>query len=117
MGTNGYQRVLSPDPFGPQLSSATRLAKWPIQGGTNKIKEILDLTTENEPDPVTPRLPSKKTKTPLAARFESLLAVSAVIGSHHDIEGLFSALATELLRVVDFDFIGICRYVEATNRI
>jgi formate hydrogenlyase transcriptional activator len=117
MGTNGYQRVLSPDPFGPQLSSATRLAKWPIQGGTNKVKEILDLTTENKPDLVPPRLPAKKTKTPLAARFESLLAVSAVIGTHHDIEGLFSALATELLRVVDFDFIGICRYVEATNRI
>ena len=117
MGTNGYQRVFSADPFGPQLSSATRLAKLLIPGGTDKGKEILDLSTENKPELATPRLPAKKTKRSPAARFESLLAVSAVIGTHHDIEGLFAALATELLRVVDFDFIGICRYVEAASRI
>jgi len=30
-----------------------------------------------------------------------------VIGNHHDVDGLFCALATELLRIVDFDFIGL----------
>jgi formate hydrogenlyase transcriptional activator len=45
------------------------------------------------------------------------VSASQVIGTHHDIEGLFSALATELLRVVDFDFVGIARYDETTSRV
>src|ERR1700688_3008065 len=63
------------------------------------------------------RLTAKKAERSLAARFESLLAVSVAIATHHDIEGLVSALVTELLRVVDFDVIGMSRYEEATNRV
>ena len=62
-------------------------------------------------------MPAKKSEQSLASRFESLLAVSRAIAIHHDIEGLVSALVTELFRVVDFDVIGMSRYEEATNRV
>jgi formate hydrogenlyase transcriptional activator len=117
MGTSGYQRVQLANPFGSELSSATRLAKWPIPEATNKAMELLEVCIENEPELALSRLAAKKTERSLAARFESLVAVSAVIGTHHDIKGLFSALATEFLRLIDFDFIGISRYVEETSRI
>jgi formate hydrogenlyase transcriptional activator len=53
----------------------------------------------------------------IASRFETLMAVSLVVGSHRDIEGLFSALALELVRVIDFDFIAIMRYDVATRNV
>jgi formate hydrogenlyase transcriptional activator len=63
------------------------------------------------------RLAAKPAERSLAARYESLRSISAVIRTHYDIEGVFSALATELLRVVDFDFIGTSRFEEATSRV
>jgi formate hydrogenlyase transcriptional activator len=117
MGTNGYERVHLADRFSSEPISATRLPRWPIRGGANERMAVLGVNIENKPKLTTSRLPAKKTERSLEARFESLVAVSAVIGTRHDIEGLFSALATELLRVVDFDFIGISRFVEATGRI
>jgi formate hydrogenlyase transcriptional activator len=62
-------------------------------------------------------LDGKQAERSLAARYESLMSISAVIGTHRDIKGVFSALATELLRVVDFDLIGTSRFEEATSRV
>ena len=64
-----------------------------------------------------PQLSLQKAAQSIASRYEVLMAVSVAIGTHHDIEGLFSALATELLRVVDFDFIGMSRYEESTKKV
>jgi formate hydrogenlyase transcriptional activator len=61
--------------------------------------------------------PAQKAERSLAARYEALMSALQVIGTQHDIEGLSSALATELVRVVDFDFVGIAQYDEATSRV
>jgi formate hydrogenlyase transcriptional activator len=45
------------------------------------------------------------------------MAVSLIVGNHRDIEGLFSALALELVRVIDFDFIAIMRYDARTRNV
>jgi formate hydrogenlyase transcriptional activator len=45
------------------------------------------------------------------------MTVSAMIGNHRDIDGLFSALALELIRIVDFDFLAILRYDEPTRQV
>ena len=45
------------------------------------------------------------------------MAVSKAIAIHHEIEGLVSALASELFRVVDFDVIGMSRFEEVSNRV
>jgi formate hydrogenlyase transcriptional activator len=114
MGTNSYQRLSLAHPVGLELGSAKRLAKWPIPGRAINVAEIQD--TREQLDRAIQQ-PAGRADRSLPARFESLLSVSAAIGTHHDIEGLFSALATELLRVVDFDFLGISRYEETTGRV
>ena len=121
MGTNVYHQPRQADPFGPELSPAMwRLAKGP------SIKEAFQLTDTPEvcaEDRLTLlsraafRLPAKKSEQYPASRFEGLLAVSRAIAIHHDIEGLVSALVSELFRVVDFDVIGMSRFEEATNRV
>jgi PAS domain S-box-containing protein len=51
------------------------------------------------------------------ARYETLFRVSRAITVHRDPKELFRVLATELRRVVDFDFLGLFLYDEKTNRI
>lgn len=53
----------------------------------------------------------------LSARYEALFGVSRAIAAYRDPKGLFRVLATELRRVVDFDFLGLFLYDEKTNRI
>jgi formate hydrogenlyase transcriptional activator len=53
----------------------------------------------------------------LPARYEALFRVSRAIASYRDPKELFRVLTSELHRVVDFDFIGLFLYDEATNRI
>lgn len=84
------------------------------------MSETLDVIVNDRPAPAsrqTSRLPATKTERSLASRFEGFLSVSAVIGTHHDVEGLISALVTELFRVVAFDVIEMSRLEEATNRV
>ena len=84
------------------------------------MTETLDFSVNDRPalaSRQTSRLTAKKAERSLASRFEGLLSVSVAIGIHHDIEGLVSALVTELLRVVDFDVIEMSLFEEATNRV
>jgi formate hydrogenlyase transcriptional activator len=121
MSAIGYQRAHLPNPFGPELSpvpwrldKAKTLEKTITSTNPElSMKDHLDLAILQE----TSRRPAKKAEQSLAARYETLMSVCVAIGTHHDIEGLFAALATELRRVVDFDFIGISQYEEATSRV
>jgi len=50
-----------------------------------------------------------------ATRYESLVGVSNVIGTHRDPQDLFSALVRELHRVVRFDYLAVCIRDEKSN--
>jgi formate hydrogenlyase transcriptional activator len=50
-----------------------------------------------------------------ATRYESLVGVSNAIGTHRDPQDLFSALARELRRVVQFDYVGVSIRDEKSN--
>src|ERR1700736_3061827 len=50
-----------------------------------------------------------------ATRYESLVGVSNVIGTHRDPQELFGALVRELRRVVRFDYIGVTIRDEKSN--
>ena len=121
MGTNVYHQTGQADPFAPELSPARwRLPNGPSPKEGFQLTETLDVCVEDRLTPLSRpafRLPAKKSEQSLASRFEGLLAVSRAIAIHRDIEGLVSALVTELFRVVDFDVIGMCRFEEATNRV
>ena len=121
MGTNVYHQARQADPFAPELSPARwRLPKGPSPKEAFQLSETLDVCVEDRLTRLSRpafRLPAKKSEQSLASRFEGLLAVSRAIAIHHDIEGLVSALVTELFRVVDFDVIGMSRFEEATNRV
>jgi formate hydrogenlyase transcriptional activator len=52
----------------------------------------------------------------VAARYKVLIRLSRAITAHGELKGLFCLLATELRQVVNFDFIGISQYDEATNQ-
>ena len=121
MGTNVYHQPRQPDPFAPELSPARwLLPKGPSPKEAFELSDTLDVCVEDRLARLnrqTFRLPATKTEQSLASRFEGLLAVSRAIAIHHDIEGLVSALVTELFRVVDFDVIEMSRFEEATNRV
>jgi formate hydrogenlyase transcriptional activator len=121
VATNAYRQARQTDPFGPELSPAIWLVpKGPTPKEAFQLTENLDFSVKDRPalaSRQTSRLPAKKTERSLASRFEGLLSVSAVIGTHQDLEGLISALVTELFRVVDFDVIEMSRLEEATNRV
>lgn len=50
-----------------------------------------------------------------ATRYESLVGVSNVIGTHRDPKELFSALARELHRVVTFHYVGVFIHDQTSN--
>src|ERR1700737_3116565 len=50
-----------------------------------------------------------------ATRYESLVGVSNVIGTHRDPQDLFGALVRELHRVVRFDYVGVSIRDEKSN--
>ena len=121
MGTNAYHQAHQADLFAPELSPARWLfPKGPSPKEGFQLIEPLDVCVEDRLTLLSRpafRLPAKKSEQSLASRFEGLLAISRAIAIHHDIEGLVSALVTELFRVVDFDVIGMSRFEEATNRV
>jgi PAS domain S-box-containing protein len=51
----------------------------------------------------------------LAERYEALFRVSHAVGVYRDPKELFRVLANELRHAVDFDFVGLFLYDEATN--
>ncbi len=51
----------------------------------------------------------------LAERYEALFRVSHAVGVYRDPKELFRVLASELRHAVDFDFVGLFLYDEATN--
>src|ERR1700674_3211095 len=53
----------------------------------------------------------------LSERYEALISVSQAIGAYRDPKDLFSAMAKELHRVVQFDGIVVTQYDEASNEI
>jgi signal transduction histidine kinase len=131
MGTNGYQRIhlsVGRSWFEPASPSAPErgLLPWLLGKGrvpvqSSSIPDTLDDRMKDSLDRASiranPQLSLQKAAQSIASRYEVLMAVSVAIGTHHDIEGLFSALATELLRVVDFDFIGMSQYEESTKKV
>jgi formate hydrogenlyase transcriptional activator len=64
-----------------------------------------------------PQLPDTKTQQSIASRYEALISVAVAIGARHEIEELLSAVSAELLRVVNFDFIGLSKYSHETSRV
>src|SRR3984893_4066381 len=131
MGTNGYQRIhlsVGRSWFEPASPSAPErgLLPWLLGRGrvpvqSSSIPDTLDDRMKDSPDRASiranPQLSLQKAAQSIASRYEVLMAVSVAIGTHHDIEGLFSALATELLRVVDFDFIGMSQYQKSAKKV
>src|SRR5450755_2933035 len=53
----------------------------------------------------------------LSERYEALFRVSQAIGAQRDPKDLFSVLAAELRRVVQFDGIVVAQYDEGSNQI
>jgi hypothetical protein len=51
----------------------------------------------------------------LVARHEALIRVSRAINVHRDPKELFRVLASELQRVVNFDYVALFLYDEAAN--
>ena len=51
---------------------------------------------------------------PIASCYEALMSLFVAVAAHRDTERLFSALAAELPRVVNFDFIGLSTYDHET---
>jgi hypothetical protein len=119
MGTNGYHQTRPRGLFGPELNPAVwQPTQDPSCKEAFKLTEAVSARDRAGVASIqASRPPAQKTERSVGARFESLLSVSVAIATHHDIEGLVSALVTELLRVVDFDMIGLSRYEEGTNSV
>ena len=106
------------------------LVKPPVAGTVNNGPYELRVTESKErlPQKTLPllRIPAMESETrqfrleqperSAAARYKALIRISAAVAAQRDPEGLFQRLASELRRVVSFDFIGISQYDEATNK-
>jgi len=131
MGSNGYQPMHIPD-GGPSCAgsalprpSLIPARSWP--GGRLISEEsiipnhIPNVDIKDASQPMRPaalgQMATKKPERSLATRCQGLVSVSQAIGAHLDMEGLFSALAAELLRVVEYDFIAIAQLDEKASKI
>src|SRR6202011_5454241 len=101
VGTNGTQRVLLYDAFGPEVTPAIWLGRTRIPENADRSPEGPDASLKSQADLPTMHEPStlftNKADPSLAARYERLMSVSVAIGSHRDTEGLFSVSVFELL--------------------
>jgi PAS domain S-box-containing protein len=59
----------------------------------------------------------KRSEQSLPARYEALFSVSRAVAAYREPKELFRVLAREMHRVVDFDFLGLFLYDEATNHL
>ena len=103
----------------PSFESDSWPEKWRTLEDATAVSQVLgsDIKEPSRSAGVKrPQPPDTKTQQSLASRYEALISVAVAIGARHEIEGLFSALSAELLRVVNFDFIGLSRYDHETSR-
>jgi len=103
----------------PSFESDSWPEKWRTLEDATAVSQVLgsDIKEPSRSAGVKrPQPPDMKTQQSLASRYEALISVAVAIGARHEIEGLFSALSAELLRVVNFDFIGLSRYDHETSR-
>ena len=101
-----------------EYSSRSKIRQ--ISGDATHVEKAPDLGMKDPPRLVSLRMPQTtdtRSEQSVASRYEALISVSVAIRHHHDIEGLFCALSTELMRVVEFDFIGLSRYDHQTSRV
>jgi formate hydrogenlyase transcriptional activator len=104
----------------PSFESASWPETWRTPKDVTAVRKALDsgmqeslrLAAVKRPQP-----PDTKPQQSTASRYEALISIAVAIGARHEIEGLFSALSAELLRVVNFDFIGLSRYDHETSRV
>lgn len=78
-------------------------------GGVEKYRLEKGAVQEQRPQP--------GPEQSLLARYEALIRVSHAINVHRDPKELFRVLASELRRVVNFDYLALFLYDEATNKI
>jgi formate hydrogenlyase transcriptional activator len=103
----------------PSFESDSWPEKWRTLEDVTAVTQVLgsDIKESSRSAGVKrPQPPDTKTQQSIASRYEALISVAVAIGARHEIEGLFSALSAELLRVVNFDFIGLSRYDHETSR-
>ena len=95
--------------------------KPPVAGTVNNVPYELRVTESKERLPQKPlpllRIPAMESETrqfrleqperSAAARYKALIRISTAVAAQHDPERLFPLLASELRRVVSYDFIGI----------
>src|SRR5437867_6285895 len=57
-----------------------------------------------------------ESEAPITTRYEALFRVSQAISAHRDPKELFGVLASELRRVVEFDYLSVVLYNQATKK-
>src|ERR1700756_3696887 len=104
----------------PSFESDSWPEKWRTLEHVTVVNKVLDSDMKESlrsAGAKRPQPPDTKTEHSIASRYEALISAAVAIGARHEIEGLFSALPAELLRVVNFDFIGLSRYDQETSRV
>ena len=104
----------------PSFESESWPEKWQSLEDVTAVSKVRDSNMKQSLRSASvkwPQPPDTRTQPPIASRYEALISIAVAIGARHDIEGLFSALSTELPRVVHFDFIGLSRYDHGTSKV
>jgi formate hydrogenlyase transcriptional activator len=101
-----------------EYSSRRKLQQ--VSGDANHVGKAVDVSVKGPSRSLSIEGPQRidaRSEQSIASRYQALISVSVAIGLHHDLEGLFSALSTELMRVVEFDCIGLSKYDHETSRV
>ena len=98
----------SSDEYAIQFAPVTACCRYSFRFAAVTLTPCIHRTNMQEED-----YPSAGRSLP--ARYEALLHVSRAIAAYRDPKELFPVLASELRRVVEFDFIGVFLYDAATN--
>jgi formate hydrogenlyase transcriptional activator len=117
---DNFTLAVSPVTDAPSFESDSWPEKWRTLEDMTAVSKVLDSDMKESLRSAgvkRPQPPDTKTQQSIASRYEALISVAVAIGTRHEIEGLLSALSAELLRVVDFDFIGLSRYDHETSRV
>jgi len=106
---NGHPVFISRHAVGNQLRSVGVKQSTEI---SPKLAEdrIAAMVSETRP------LRLEQPKQSAAARYKALIRISTAVAAQRDPERLFPLVASELCQVVNFDFIGISQYDQATNK-
>jgi formate hydrogenlyase transcriptional activator len=106
---NGHPVFISRHAVGNQIRSVGVKQSTEI---SPKLAEdrIAAMVSETRP------LRLEQPKQSAAARYKALIRISTAVAAQRDPERLFPLVASELCQVVNFDFIGISHYDEATDK-